>query len=153
MSELLIDENTRIQILDTMLHAARARKHQYAAFVRDEGVLLVWADRVENIIPAAEALEEALIHFIWKGEEENKKYNQAILVDEALEQEEKALMAPADEALDEKNLDPEDVVRRKAKRQWKERPVMLFAPLMDGLSIILCMCLIALGLSESLRPI
>lgn len=142
---MLIDENTRIQILDTMAHAARARKHQYAAFVRDEGVLLIWADRVENIIPAAEALEEALIHFIWKGEEENRKYNQAIVIDDTLAKEEKALLADATE----EGLDPEDIVKRNTKRQWKERPVMLFAPLIDGLSIILCMCLISLGLSES----
>ncbi|KAK4689791.1 hypothetical protein P7C73_g331, partial [Tremellales sp. Uapishka_1] len=141
MSELVIDENTRIQILDNVEGLARARKHQYAAFIRSESVLVVWADHVENVIPAAEALEEALIQFIWRGEEENMKMNQALVADlrEAAEEHE-------DTKVEEENMDPEDVEMRQVKRQWKERPVMLIAPMMDGLSMIFCMALIALGL-------
>ena len=59
MTELVIDADTRIQIVDEIPHLARARKHQYAAFVRSEGVLVVWADMVETSIPAAEMLEDA----------------------------------------------------------------------------------------------
>jgi len=73
MTELIIDANTRIQILDKVEQLARARKHQYAAFIRSEEVLCVWSDHVEAVIPAAESLEESLIQFIWRGEEENKK--------------------------------------------------------------------------------
>lgn len=146
MSELIIDANTRIQILDTIPHLARARKHQYAAFVRSEGVLVVWADIVDNIIGAAEALEESLIHFIWRGEEENRKANQAIQIAE----DEKKEALEDGEAVDtkEEDMDPEDVEMRRVKRHWRERPTRLIAPMIDGLGIIVCLAIIALGISE-----
>lgn len=148
MTELLIDANTRIQILDEIEHLARARKHQYAAFIRSEGVLCVWADHGEAVMPAAEALEEALIQFIWRGEEENKKINQAIMMDAEMMEEEKLLAEDLHNELTVAMEDTEDVVKRKIKRHWKERPVMLIAPLSDALAIMLGMALIAFGIRE-----
>jgi len=144
MTELVIDEDTRIQILDEVSHLARARKHQYAAFIRDEEVLCVWADHVEAVIPAAEALEESLVNFIWRGEDEAKKINQAMIDDEMAEKdtlaEESSVVEPED---------PEDVVLRKVKKHWRERPVMLYAPIMSGLAIIVCLGCLGLGFRES----
>lgn len=149
MNELIIDSNTRIQIVDDIEHLARARKHQYAAFVRSEEVLVVWADHVEMVIPAAEALEEALINFIWRGEEANKKINQSMLIEEEEEKEKAKVWLQEDGTeLKEEDLDPEDVALRKMKRHWRERPVMLWAPLSDGLAIMLVIVLIGFGLSE-----
>jgi hypothetical protein len=146
MTELIIDSNTRIQIIDDIEHLARARKHQYAAFVRSEEVLVVWADHVEMVIPAAEALEEALIDFVWRGEEANKKNNQAMV---AQEEEEKEQVDENGEVIKEEDMDPEDVTMRKMKRHWRERPVMLWAPLSDGCAIILVIALIGFGLRKS----
>jgi hypothetical protein len=146
MAELIIDANTRIQILDEVEHLGRARKHQYAAFIRSEQCMAVWADHVESVIPAAEALEDSLIQFIWRGEEENRKMNQALLLDEelALEREK----AEREGSIYEADLDPEDIVIRKMKRQWRERPIILWAPVTDGLAIMTSFTLIALGLRE-----
>jgi hypothetical protein len=146
MNELIIDSNTRIQIIDDIEHLARARKHQYAAFVRSEEVLVVWADHVEMVIPAAEALEEALINFVWRGEEANKKVNQSMMIQE---EEEKANVDENGEEVKEEDMDPEDVTLRKMKRHWRERPVMLWAPLSDGFAIIFVIILIGFGLSKS----
>jgi hypothetical protein len=146
MTELIIDSNTRIQIIDDIEHLARARKHQYAAFVRSEEVLVVWADHVEMVIPAAEALEEALIEFVWRGEEANKKVNQAMVTQE---EEEKEMVDENGETIKEEDMDPEDVTMRKMKRHWRERPVMLWAPLSDGLAIMLVIVLIGFGLRKS----
>ena len=144
-TELIIDTDTRIQILDEIPHLARARKHQYAAFIRSEGVLVVWADHVESVIPAAEALEEALIQFIWRGEDENKRINAAMIAEE---EEKEAAEAGS---VKEEDLDPEDVELRKLKKSWRDRPTMLYAPMSDGLSIIVTMTIIALGLSRCRR--
>nr|XP_031861885.1 uncharacterized protein CI109_002714 [Kwoniella shandongensis]KAA5528957.1 hypothetical protein CI109_002714 [Kwoniella shandongensis] len=171
MTELVIDENTRIQILDSVELLARARKHQYAAFVRSEQALAVWADDVENVIPAAEALEESLIQFVWRGEAVNVKYNQVMLVDAANRAEQEQVERRASEmekmdvdgevlpTLDEKgsvktrdeDLDPEDIEMRKVRAYWRERPVMLIAPITDGLSIMLCMLLISMGLRTIIK--
>jgi hypothetical protein len=44
--------------------------------------------------------------------------------------------------------DPEDVVDRKIRQHWKERPTMLWAPISDGLAIMMCFTVVSLGLSE-----
>lgn len=56
--------------MDTIESLAFARKNQYAALIRDEGVLVVWADRVEQIIPFASKLETALIAYLWADEKD-----------------------------------------------------------------------------------
>lgn len=142
MTELVIDADTRIQIVDEIPHLARARKHQYAAFVRSEGVLVVWADMVETIIPAAEMLEDALMQFIWRGEEENKQANPAIVLAEEEKAEEEKDMEDGKEL----SMDPEDVATRELKRQWRERPQRLIAPITDALTIMTVFCLIGLGM-------
>lgn len=131
----------------------------------------MWADDVEMIIPAAEQLEESLIRFIWRGEEENAKFNQAMVINAErrtrqaarLKRERRVHPVPTQQALggNEANkvsstektglttdYDVEDVEMRALKTYWHERPVMLIAPISDALSVILVMTLIALGLSE-----
>ncbi|WWC59194.1 uncharacterized protein I303_101743 [Kwoniella dejecticola CBS 10117] len=175
MNELVIDENTRIQILDSIELLARARKHQYAAFVRSEQVLVVWADAVENVIPAAEALEESLIQFIWQGPEVNVKFNLVMLHDAKNREDEKeqerrdsqnsnekygidGVVLPELTADDkgsvktkEEDLDPEDIAKREMRRKWRERPVMMIAPVSDGLAIMLLITIISLGIRTLLK--
>jgi len=54
--------------LDTIEALGNARKNQYAAFVREEGVLVVWADNVQNLIPTAKTIEASLVAFLWADE-------------------------------------------------------------------------------------
>ncbi|KAH9026838.1 glycosyl transferase family group 2-domain-containing protein [Lactarius pseudohatsudake] len=62
-----LDANTRIQIVDTMLTLPHAEKEQNAAFVRDERVLVVWADGPDTIIPTCNDFEERLIKLLWRA--------------------------------------------------------------------------------------
>ncbi|WRT65030.1 uncharacterized protein IL334_001972 [Kwoniella shivajii] len=175
MTELVIDENTRIQILDSIELLARARKHQYAAFIRSEQVLVVWADAVENVVAAAEALEESLIQFVWQGPEVNVKFNLVMVQDakarEEVQEQERRDSQNSNEkygvdgvvlpelTVDDKgsmktkeeDLDPEDIAKRALKQGWRERPVMLIAPISDSFAIMLCMTLIALGLRSLIK--
>ncbi|KAH9960638.1 glycosyl transferase family group 2-domain-containing protein [Russula dissimulans] len=61
-----LDANTRIQIVDTMLMLPHAEKEQSAAFIRDERVLVVWADGPDTIIPTCNDFEERLIKLLWR---------------------------------------------------------------------------------------
>lgn len=54
--------------MDTIEALGSARKNQYAAFVREEGVLVVWADNVQNLIPTAKTIEASLVAFLWADE-------------------------------------------------------------------------------------
>ncbi|KAH8116831.1 glycosyl transferase family group 2-domain-containing protein [Phellopilus nigrolimitatus] len=64
---LYVDSNTRIQILDSMARLPRADKEQCAAFIRDERVLIVWADNLDYIIPVCRDFEEKLIKLVWRA--------------------------------------------------------------------------------------
>ncbi|KAJ9112323.1 hypothetical protein QFC19_000743 [Naganishia cerealis] len=132
--EFTINANTRIQILDELPHLARAKKHQYAAFVRDEGVLCVWSDSVKTIVADVEKLEKALLNFVWSHEEQKTKAN-----------------AAQAEAKSEKTdgADVEDPSVTSRKNEWRARPVMMYEAFLVGFTVILMIFLLSLGYSKN----
>ncbi|GJE95303.1 glycosyl transferase family group 2-domain-containing protein [Phanerochaete sordida] len=62
---IFVDDDTRIQVLDTMSWLPRADKEQCGAFIRDERVLVVWAYNLDDIIPTARDFDEKLIKLVW----------------------------------------------------------------------------------------
>jgi hypothetical protein len=62
----------RIQILPTIDDLPRARKHQFAAFVAFEALLIVWDDDALHLVQRAKAIESELMQLVWKvgGSEE-----------------------------------------------------------------------------------
>ncbi|KAJ7850100.1 glycosyl transferase family group 2-domain-containing protein [Mycena leptocephala] len=64
---IYIDRDTRIQILDTMNHLPQAEKEQCGAFLRDERVLIVWSDDIDNIVPLCADFEEKLMKLVWRS--------------------------------------------------------------------------------------
>jgi hypothetical protein len=73
-----IQEGLRIQVLPDMSYLPRCRKHQFAAFIADRGVLVVWDDDPKKILGRIERFETALMKMIWGNqsaypEEDEKK--------------------------------------------------------------------------------
>ncbi|KAH6905024.1 glycosyl transferase family group 2-domain-containing protein [Coprinopsis sp. MPI-PUGE-AT-0042] len=64
---IYIDTNTRIQIVETVAHLATADKEQCAAFLRDERVLVVWCDDLDQIIPLCREFEEKIMKLVWRS--------------------------------------------------------------------------------------
>ncbi|KAG1848119.1 glycosyl transferase family group 2-domain-containing protein [Suillus subluteus] len=64
-SAIYVDHNTRIQIVPSMAMVPRAEKEQCGAF-RDEAVLILWSDNLDNIIPLCRDFEEKLIKLVWR---------------------------------------------------------------------------------------
>ncbi|KAI9457224.1 glycosyl transferase family group 2-domain-containing protein [Lactarius psammicola] len=62
---IYVDDDTRIQILDTMADLPRADKEQCGAFIRDERVLVVWSENLDTIIPLCRDFEDSLIKLVW----------------------------------------------------------------------------------------
>ncbi|KAF9448412.1 hypothetical protein P691DRAFT_759933 [Macrolepiota fuliginosa MF-IS2] len=60
-----VDENTQIQILDTVSALPHADKEQCGAFIRDERVLVVWSDELDDIVPLCRDLNEKLMKRLW----------------------------------------------------------------------------------------
>ncbi|RDW79957.1 hypothetical protein BP6252_04595 [Coleophoma cylindrospora] len=63
----------RIQILPTIEDLPRARKHQFAAFVASEALLVVWDDEALHLIQRAKAIESELMELVWKAGEEDEE--------------------------------------------------------------------------------
>ncbi|TVY71345.1 hypothetical protein LSUE1_G008384, partial [Lachnellula suecica] len=66
----------RIQILPTIEDLPRARKHQFAAFVASEALLVVWDDEALHLVQRAKAIESELMELVWKtgdNDDEEKK--------------------------------------------------------------------------------
>ncbi|KAJ3993811.1 glycosyl transferase family group 2-domain-containing protein [Lentinula boryana] len=64
--EILIDSNTRIQIIPDISALGDAEREQCAAFIRSDHTLVVWAFSVDQMIPLWSELEEKLIKYIWR---------------------------------------------------------------------------------------
>lgn len=142
--EITLDVNTRIQILDELSHLAGARKHQFAAFCRQEQCLVVWADEVESLVPSAEALEQRMITYVWSG-----RHQELAALEEKDDKDEKDDEAWLMEEREEDKEDEEDVGA--GEGDWEKRdkrPTMLYAPLISGLAIILTSVFIGSGLRE-----
>lgn len=75
----------RVQILPTVDDLPKARKHQFAAFIASEQLLVVWDDEAMNLIPRAKAIENELMELVWRTgdpeeeEEMNEKKGPAVV--------------------------------------------------------------------------
>ena len=68
----------RIQILPTIEDLPRARKHQFAAFIASDALLVVWDDEALHLIQRAKAIESELMELVWRtGEPEEVEEGQA----------------------------------------------------------------------------
>ena len=56
----------RIQILPTIDDLPRARKHQFAAFIASEALLVVWDDEALHLVQRAKSIESELMELVWK---------------------------------------------------------------------------------------
>ncbi|KAJ4464941.1 glycosyl transferase family group 2-domain-containing protein [Lentinula aciculospora] len=75
--EILIDSNTRIQILPDISGLGDAEREQCAAFIRSDHTLVVWAFSVDQVIPLWTELEEKLIKYIWRTRSTPKRDSNA----------------------------------------------------------------------------
>ncbi|KAI1246648.1 hypothetical protein MGN70_013549 [Eutypa lata] len=69
----------RIQILPSVEFLPRARKHQFAAFIASDGLLVVWDDDPMHLMDRAKSVQDELMELVWKtnndegeGDEKNR---------------------------------------------------------------------------------
>ncbi|KAK4235801.1 glycosyl transferase family group 2-domain-containing protein [Achaetomium macrosporum] len=85
----------RVQILPTIDDLPRARKHQFAAFVASEGLLVVWDDDALHLVARAKAIESELMELVWKaGSDEDGDEKGGVVVEEPEVDEESGELKP-----------------------------------------------------------
>src|SRR4051812_26144535 len=70
-----IEAGLRIQVLPDITFLPHAQKYQFAAFIAQTGMLVVWDDNPKAIISRVEKIEQALMEMFWQeeGEEETNE--------------------------------------------------------------------------------
>ena len=63
----------RVQVLPSIEDLRRARKHQFAAFIASEALLVVWDDDPSNLITRAKSIESELMQFVWQTVENSEE--------------------------------------------------------------------------------
>lgn len=66
-----IRDDLRIQILPDISSLSRCAKHQFAAFIADRGILVVWDDQPEELINRVDRIEKGLMTMIWSARVED----------------------------------------------------------------------------------
>jgi hypothetical protein len=84
----------RVQILPTIDDLPRARKHQFAAFVASEGLLIVWDDDALHLVQRAKAIESELMELVWKAGMEEDPDEKGPVVEEPEIDEESGELKP-----------------------------------------------------------
>ena len=56
----------RVQVLPTIEDIPRARKHQFAAFIASEALLIVWDDDPSHLVERAKTIEAELMQLVWQ---------------------------------------------------------------------------------------
>ena len=64
-----IQKDLRIQVLPDMSYLPRCQKHQFAAFIADRGILVVWDDQPKKVLERIQKLEAAIMSMIWQDED------------------------------------------------------------------------------------
>jgi hypothetical protein len=62
-----VQQGLRVQVLHSMALLPRCQKHQFAAFIADRGILVVWDDQPDQIIGRVERLEAAILKTVWEN--------------------------------------------------------------------------------------
>ncbi|KAK9366566.1 glycosyl transferase family group 2-domain-containing protein [Lipomyces kononenkoae] len=66
--DIELSPDTRIQVLDTLDELPRARKYQYAAFIRSDYCLVIWADNIQDVVEFGSVIENKMVELIWESD-------------------------------------------------------------------------------------
>lgn len=146
VNQLYLSSSQRVQVVEVMEDLANVRYAQMAAFVRLEGTLVIWCDKVDDFQATATAWESALVKFVWE--------QAARSIDIA-----STALSPRPQFQSSNSLENDGESEEKV---WDERPLedgpatiprktLYFAPVYTGLSfalnIVIC-CLFASGIGR-----
>jgi len=66
-ADIPLSNGLRIPILPTLTDLPLARKYQFAAFIADSSLLVIWDDDALNIIGRAKRIENELMELVWRS--------------------------------------------------------------------------------------
>lgn len=130
-----LSNGLQLQILPNIGSLSRCKKHHYAAFVRDVGMLVVWEDQAQDIVHRAEKIEGHLVEMLWTLEDSKPDLEDAIDSKERYDN---------DINVETKELDGHDVNAEEMGME-KPRPTMLYQAFLVGCAGLLVIFTLSIG--------
>ncbi|KIL67128.1 hypothetical protein M378DRAFT_329332 [Amanita muscaria Koide BX008] len=112
---MYIDQETRIQILDSIEQLPDAEKDSCAAFIRNERALILWSYNLDQIIPLYKDFEEKLIKHIWRNRQNATPQRSSVAVNVI-----PAAADPLDGSTNDLTGKPEDETEAQMSEKAKE---------------------------------
>lgn len=121
----------RLQVLPDISYLPRCQKHQFAAFIADRGLLVVWDDEPRHLLDRAQKIEKALMEMIWEDQtsDSDEKKEGSVAVDEVQ-------MSDVDSSVAE------------AGYQEPKRNVVLWQSYLSGATLLLTVFCLGLGFEK-----
>lgn len=164
-----LNDDHKIQLIETVADLAWVRKYQYCTFVRDEKSLIAWSNNVSDLVKFVAALENLMINYIWEVgnaiEVKNYKYVPRVTFAEgfndsdSLAESEQTVQSSleyqlADSAFSTGGNDNEKAAPvEDLEKQTKERPVFYIHAVAQGLALMLVMTWIGMMMGEATEAI
>lgn len=120
----------RLQVLPDISYLPRCQKHQFAAFIADRGLLVVWDDEPRHLLDRAHKIEKSLMEMIWDddtSEEADEKKEAGVAVQEV-------------------SGDDDDSIERGAIEQ--PRRIVLWQAILAGFTLLLTFFAIGSGFQK-----
>ncbi|PBK61701.1 hypothetical protein ARMSODRAFT_1025432 [Armillaria solidipes] len=161
-TSIYVDNNTRIQIIDTMLQLPQADREQCAAFIRDERVLVVFTSSVDTIIPTCKDFEDRLIKLLWRSRPGAPSYTTGSILPRIGSFSVTGHGSVTPSLSNHSLVEPSPVLKSKVKRNWygkkvgmsapkaEVRDAKLYAPFYNGLAAALALIFIGNGIKTLL---
>lgn len=121
----------RLQVLPDMSALPRCQKHQFAAFIADRGILVVWDDEPRHLLDRARKIEKALMEMIWNDDPD----------EDMDDKKDGSTLAGNEDASDEGDVERGTVE--------KPRKVMMLTPFISAGTL----CLVTLAIGSGYRSI
>lgn len=118
-----INEGLRLQVIPDIEALPFCQKHQCAAFVLSEKMLVVWEDQPHSLIKRAAGIDEALFHMVCKGSLGNDKLDQD----------------------DPRNTHYQWQGLHEETESEEKRPIMIYQPFFTAMTLLLALGVIGLG--------
>lgn len=68
-----ISKGHRLQVIQNMQSLSTVQRHQFAAFVAEPRLLIVWEDDPERLLDRAADIQEGLVHIAWGSSRKDRK--------------------------------------------------------------------------------
>ena len=152
--EVYLDSNTRIQVLETISDLHVAEKDQCGAFIRDEQLLVIWEENIDEILALCKKFESKVLRYIYRfrpgltpaSSRPTTIYARSSISFSGFQDEKETPMSALPGAEDRwspvDGPTPLDLEKAVAEDEGKKttRSIILYAPFYCGLATAICIC-------------